>query len=93
MLQLEVGGQFLIRPYAEEFLIVMGQFYELVVFTAATEDYANFILDILDSRHSISYKLYRQHIQFQEKLQIKDLSKLGRDLSKMIIVDNIPDNF
>jgi len=71
----------------------MAEFYEIVVFTAAIEEYANFILDILDSKRCISHKLYRQHTYGSSKLQLKDLSKLGRELDKVIIIDNLPDNF
>lgn len=49
------------RPYAQEFLIETSKYYEVVIFTAALPDYANFILDIIDKKNSISYKLYREH--------------------------------
>lgn len=55
------SGKFLIRPYAEIFLNDMKEFYEIVVFTAATKDYADWILNILDSKKCISYRLYREH--------------------------------
>jgi TFIIF-interacting CTD phosphatase-like protein len=29
----------------------MGKYYEIVIFTAALEDYADFILEIIDSKH------------------------------------------
>lgn len=41
----------------------------------------------------ISHRLYRQHTTSNGQSCIKDLSLLGRDLSKVIIVDNLPDNF
>jgi CTD small phosphatase-like protein 2 len=37
--------QFRVRPYCREFLASMSQIFEVVVFTAAHEDYANSILD------------------------------------------------
>lgn len=37
--------EYLIRPGAREFLIEMGQYYEIVIFTAAMQDYADYILD------------------------------------------------
>ncbi|EGR26975.1 NLI interacting factor-like phosphatase family protein, putative [Ichthyophthirius multifiliis] len=91
--EMEDGGQFLVRPYAEQFLEEMAQYYEIVIFTAALSEYANFILDIIDSKQIISYKLYRQHTALHENSYVKDLSKIGRDLSKMIIIDNMPENF
>jgi CTD small phosphatase-like protein 2 len=39
----------------------MGKYYEIVIFTAALEDYADFILEIIDSKHQIAHRLYRHH--------------------------------
>lgn len=44
----QILKQFRVRPYAREFLKRMAFLFEVVVFTAAQEDYANFILDQLD---------------------------------------------
>lgn len=86
-------GHFMIRPYAQQFLQEMAQYYELVVFTAGLPDYANWVLDQVDKAGHIQYRLFRQHaLQYQTQF-IKDLSRLGRDLSKCIIVDNVADNF
>ncbi|CAD8140262.1 unnamed protein product [Paramecium octaurelia] len=86
-------GHFLIRPFTHQFLQEMSQFYELVVFTAGLPDYANWVLDQVDKNRNISYRLFRQHALQYSNQFIKDLSRLGRDLSKCIIVDNVPDNF
>eukprot|EP01016_Furgasonia_blochmanni_P026412 TRINITY_DN2805_c0_g2_i1.p1 TRINITY_DN2805_c0_g2~~TRINITY_DN2805_c0_g2_i1.p1 ORF type:complete len:335 (+),score=-20.56 TRINITY_DN2805_c0_g2_i1:123-1007(+) len=55
--------------------------------------YADWVLDHLDVNKSISYRLYRQHTVPNGSYYIKDLSRLGRSLSKTIIVDNVPENF
>jgi CTD small phosphatase-like protein 2 len=54
----EGGGQFLIRPYAEMFLVEMAKYYELVIFTAAVSEYADFIIDIIDPKKLIKHRLY-----------------------------------
>lgn len=87
------GGRFLTRPYASSFLEVLSQHFELVIFTAAMQDYADFILDKIDKTQAISFRLYREHTTFSHNIYHKDLSKLGRDLSKTIIVDNNMQNF
>ena len=71
----------------------MSKYYELVVFTAALSEYADWILDQVDTKKLIKHRLYRQHCNHQETYAIKDLNNLGRDLSKTIIVDNIGLNF
>eukprot|EP01017_Pseudomicrothorax_dubius_P032039 TRINITY_DN4154_c0_g1_i10.p1 TRINITY_DN4154_c0_g1~~TRINITY_DN4154_c0_g1_i10.p1 ORF type:complete len:147 (+),score=37.38 TRINITY_DN4154_c0_g1_i10:57-497(+) len=76
-----------------EFLREMYEYYEIVVFTAAMQDYADWVLNNLDTNNYISYRLYRQHAIPNGTGYIKDLSKLGRDMSHTIIVDNVPENF
>ena len=82
-----------VRPYADYFLSEMGKYFEIVIFTAAAEDYADIVLNELDKNNSIKFKLYRKHTEQINGIFIKDLSKLGRDISKIIIIDNNKDNF
>ena len=82
-----------VRPYADYFLAEMGKYFEIVIFTAAAEDYADIVLNELDKNKAINYKLYRKHTEQINGVFIKDLSKLGRDIEKVIIVDNNKDNF
>lgn len=56
-----VMGQFYLRPYAQEFIDEMAKYYEVVIFTAALQDYADWIIDRLDSNKNIKHRLYRQH--------------------------------
>lgn len=41
----------------------------------------------------ISFRLYRQHALRINNELVKDLSRVGRDLSKLIIVDNLSKNY
>ena len=86
-------GQFFVRPFAPQFLVNMANYYEIVIFTAAMQEYADWILDKIDVNGLINHRLYRQHTRPKGNVFVKDLSLLGRDLSKTIIVDNSPDNF
>jgi CTD small phosphatase-like protein 2 len=53
----------------------MSQLYEVVIFTAAMQDYADWVLDQLDpERQLIKYRLYRQHATHSGPVFIKDLS-------------------
>jgi CTD small phosphatase-like protein 2 len=56
---LSEGGHFLIRPGARQFLKDMAECYEIVIFTAAMQDYADWVLDALDTGKAISHRLYR----------------------------------
>lgn len=91
----EVGGEgsFRIRPGCDKFLKEMSEIYEVVIFTAAMQDYADWVLDQIDKEKRISYRLYRQHASPTGMVFVKDLSKIGRPLNKTIIVDNVAENF
>ena len=83
-----------VRPGIQEFLSTLGQYYEIVVFTAATQDYADLLIEGLEENtFYFDYKLYRQHTIIIGNNFVKDLTRLGRPLDKVIIVDNMPQNF
>jgi CTD small phosphatase-like protein 2 len=86
-------GFYMIRPGCNKFLKELSQLYEIVVFTAAMPDYADWILNQIDEQGFIAYRLYRQHCSPKEDYAIKDLRLLGRDLARTIIVDNLAENF
>ncbi len=76
----------------------MSKLYEVVIFTAGMQEYADWVLNQLDKDGTlIKHRLYRQHTINTAKnagpLIIKDLSKLGRPLERTIIVDNLAENF
>jgi len=72
----------------------MEKYYEIVIFTAGMKDYADWAIEQIGVGSScIKHRLYRQHALPCREFYIKDLSLLGRDLNRTIIVDNIPENF
>jgi CTD small phosphatase-like protein 2 len=71
----------------------MSKYYEVVIFTAALQDYADWALDQIDTGKWITHRLYRQHTMPSGTVFLKDLSRLGRDLTKTIIADNVAENF
>lgn len=75
------------------FIELMAKFYEIVIFTAALQDYADQVIDQIDVNKNIKYRLYRQHTSQNGPFLVKDLSLLGRDINRTIIIDNISDNF
>ncbi len=81
------------RPHLLKFLTEMNKIFELIVFTAGTQEYADPILNIIDKKKFFDKRLYRQHCIILDNVFVKDLSKLGRDLSKVIIIENTPQNF
>merc|ERR1719478_645895 len=87
-------GNYGIRPGMHEFLQRMSAAsYELVIFTAATQDYADWVIDQIDPDRLVHHRLYRQHALPWGPLFAKDLSRLGRDLDRTLIIDNVQENF
>ena len=82
------------RPYLDEFLNIVTQKYEVIIFTASISDYANPLLDQLDPNKKIFFRLFREHCTKSDNgLFIKDLNRLGRNLKDVIIIDNNPVSF
>jgi len=88
------SGLLQFRPFLSEFLSNIKNFYELIVFTAATQDYADPIINAIEQKGTkFDYRLYREHTRVINYVFIKDLSRLGRDMSRIIIVDNMEQNY
>lgn len=80
-----------IRPYAIECLKEANKYFQVVVFTASHQSYADVVLDYLDpNRDLIQYRLYREScIQTKEGVYIKDLRIIkNRQMQNVCIVDN-----
>ena len=87
------GFYFFIRPGAIEFLKEISAYYEIIIFTSSYKSYADYILNKLDiNKDIISYRLYKSHASFEKGRSIKKLSMIGRDLKKIIFVDNLKNN-
>lgn len=79
------------RPHCDEFLRRVSRWFNLVVFTASVQEYADPVIDWLESdRKYFSARYYRQHCTFRHGAFIKDLSSVEPDLSKVMILDNSP---
>jgi RNA polymerase II subunit A small phosphatase-like protein len=75
------------RPGLDEFLEEVAEYYEVVVFTASMAKYADPVLDRIDKRGCISHRLFREHCVMHRGAYVKDLARLGRDLTNVVIVD------
>ncbi|KAI3719714.1 hypothetical protein L6452_20616 [Arctium lappa] len=82
------------RPYLRTFLERVSEMFHIVVFTASQSIYANQLLDTLDpDRKFISRRAYRESCIFADGSYTKDLTVLGVDLAKVVIIDNSPQVF
>lgn len=76
------------RPGVDMFLQRMGELFEVVVFTASMRDYASPLLDLLDPMRVVRHRLYREHCVSVNGTYVKDLSRLGRPLRNVCLIDN-----
>lgn len=84
-----------IRPFAKECLQEANKLFEVVVFTASHQCYADVVLNYLDpTGELIHHRLYRDNCVQVEGFFIKDLRVLAnRRLQELIIVDNAAYSF
>ncbi|XP_038862224.1 carboxy-terminal domain RNA polymerase II polypeptide A small phosphatase 1-like isoform X3 [Salvelinus namaycush] len=81
------------RPNVDEYLKRMGELFECVLFTASLSKYADPVSDLLDKWGAFQHRLFRESCVFHQGNYVKDLSRLGRDLNQVIIVDNSPASY
>lgn len=80
-----------VRPYAKECLEELSKHFELIVFTASHECYGSVIVDYLDpKRELIAHRYFRDScFKTEEGFYVKDLRVVDRDLSKVLLIDNV----
>ncbi|XP_056439874.1 CTD (carboxy-terminal domain, RNA polymerase II, polypeptide A) small phosphatase-like a [Gadus chalcogrammus] len=81
------------RPHVDEFLQRLGELFECVLFTASLAKYADPVADLLDQWGVFRARLFRESCVFHRGNYVKDLSRLGRQLARVIIVDNSPASY
>ncbi|KAJ3246225.1 hypothetical protein HDU78_007675 [Chytriomyces hyalinus] len=95
IIPIDIDGEYhnvyvLKRPHVDQFLERLGDEYEVMVFTASLSNYANPVLDMLDTKRVIQHRLFREHCTYYQGNYVKDLSLLGRPMDSTIIIDNSP---
>ncbi|KAK9463157.1 NLI interacting factor-like phosphatase-domain-containing protein [Lipomyces oligophaga] len=79
------------RPFCDLFLEKVSAWYNVVVFTASVQEYADPVIDLLEQNQKyFKGRYYRQHCTFRNGGYVKDISVVEADLSKVMIIDNSP---
>ena len=92
-MNLPFDNYFLLRPGVVNFLEEISKLYEIIIFTSSPKSYADPILDKIDiDSKFFSHRLYKDHVIFEKGKSVKNLNLIGRDLNKIIFVDNMKCN-
>lgn len=82
------GWQTKKRPGVDFFLGYLSQYYEIVVFSKEASFTMEPVVMKLDPIQAfIAYSLFKDHCSYQNGEYVKDLSKLNRDMKKIVSLD------
>ncbi len=66
----------------------MSKIFQLVIFTRGTQEYAEAILSKIDPNNLIVSLYTRKHLDINGQKFYKNLKRIHKDLSRIVIVDN-----
>uniref|UniRef100_A0A914XX51 Mitochondrial import inner membrane translocase subunit TIM50 n=1 Tax=Panagrolaimus superbus TaxID=310955 RepID=A0A914XX51_9BILA len=90
----KTGYRFKKRPALDYFLDVVGYpNFEVVIYTSESSMTAPSVIESMDPKGRIMYKLYRDTTKYMNGHHVKDLNKLNRDLKRVIYIDFDPKSF
>ena len=78
------------RPGAIQFLRELAQYYEIVIFTPSQNSVALPIVEALqvESGGAIMHSKFREACHYRDGIYVKDMTKLNRNLSRVIVIDD-----
>lgn len=86
------GGPVVFRPGVCDLVDVLDGPCETVVWTAGERSYAQGVLRDIDPRGTVRHCVYRHPKWFDGRPgQLKDLRLLGRDMDRVLVIENTPD--
>ena len=87
-MNLPFGDYFFVRPGLFDLLEKVHNFFEIIIFASEDKNVVDDIINKIDNKKFIDYILYKKHCIYEEGKAIKKLELIGRDLKKIIYVDN-----
>jgi import inner membrane translocase subunit TIM50 len=79
------------RPGVDKFLHELAQYYEIVLYSPSIDGIADPVVTSLDKDGCILHRLYRDATYYHNGVHVKDLKRLNRNLNRMIVIDDDPD--
>ena len=82
-----------LRPGLISFLSGIKPYYEIISFSKFSKSYSKTIINYIQrGKKLFDANLYREHCTLIGKKFIKDISRIGRDMKRIIMVDDLPEN-
>ena len=82
-----------LRPGLISFLLGIKPFYEIISFSKFSKSYSKAIINyIQQGKKLFDVNLYREHCALIGKKFIKDITRIGRDIKHILMVDDLPEN-
>jgi len=83
----------MIRPGCFKFLEALSPYYEMVIYTASLQKYADPLMDQIDPKRFCTARLFREHCTFYGGIFVKDVARVDRDIRDLILLDNSPNSY
>ncbi len=88
------SNKIIIRNYLNEFLSSLIPYYELISFTYGNKKYSDNIINVIEEKEIyFEFNLYKENCTYLNEEYYKDFNKLGRDIKRTIIIEDIDNNF
>ena len=92
--KLKNSNTILKRKYLNEFLLSLIPYYELISFTYNDKSHSEKIINLIDEKERIfDFNLYKENSTYLNEEYYKDFNKLGRNIKRTIIVEDINNSF
>ena len=82
-----------LRPGLFSFLSGIKQYYEIISFSKFSKNYSSTIINYIQGNSKLfDYSFYREHCALIGRKFYKDITRIGRDMKRIIMVDDLPEN-
>ena len=82
-------NEIILRNGIFSFLSSLKPFYEIISFSLESKNVNDYIINMIEQdKKYFEYKFCKEHSILYENILVKDISLIGRDISKIIIVDD-----
>ena len=82
-----------VRPGFSNFLFQMSQCYQVILYTTREVDYGDMIMDVIDPTRLSVKRLYREHCTQFKHIFFLDMTRLGRRMEDVILLESIENSF